>query len=780
MQQTAQIPAILCLVTVCVSAATGPAAAQTAQTQAAPGHAGPTTLEQVVVTASKRRSTVQKTPISITAISGAEIQKRGLTSVAQLVGQAPGVAIKSGGPGQTEFEMRGLSSAGGSSPTVGFYLDDTPLTPPAAAQNGKVVIDPNLYDLSRIEVLRGPQGTLYGSGSMGGTIRVITNPPDLSGYNYSAQSILSGTDGGGFNHGENAMVNIPLIGNVLALRLVGSESYTSGWIDRIVVGDFPIQLADGTTRGNVLASPVVADHHGVNDEELLGTRASLLYKPDDRLTITPSIFWQQIMQHGANTFDSDPGTLAHYQAFDLPEPISDRFLTTGVTVNYRFDDFDITSATSYWNRSETATQDQSEQLQFAFGLPSVYISKGGIGEAPITESDYSHQFSQELRITSSGDTALQWLAGFFYSEFESDYDLSAYAPGVANLFGTADIVDQTQPTHITQKALFGEVSYRITDALRATVGVRLYDYNSTVDTAESGVVTSSGSAAVTTTHAGESNQGVNPKFNLSYQATPDVMLYTTAAKGFRPGGGNQPVPVNPNNPIGALCLSALEAVGKTAAPDYYGPDSVWSYEAGEKATLFDRVTINGAGYYENWKGVQQTVPLSCGFPYTDNAGSAHVYGGELEMRAVLAQGLIASGSVGYTDAFLAENVPETGGHKGDPLQDIAPWTASALLSYNFPVTDRWEGNARISYNFEGTRRDATFYPMNHLPAYSLVNLRAGVSDANWNASLFVNNLFNKRAYISDTTSLSLNLPTYNRVSTNQPLTIGIDISYRFR
>jgi outer membrane receptor protein involved in Fe transport len=178
--------------------------------------------------------------------------------------------------------------------------------------------------------------------------------------------------------------------------------------------------------------------------------------------------------------------------------------------------------------------------------------------------------------------------------------------------------------------------------------------------------------------------------------------------------------------------------------------------------------------------VQQTVPLSCGFPYTDNAGSAHVYGGELEMRAVLAQGLIASGSVGYTDAFLAENVPETGGHKGDPLQDIAPWTASALLSYNFPVTDRWEGNARISYNFEGTRRDATFYPMNHLPAYSLVNLRAGVSDANWNASLFVNNLFNKRAYISDTTSLSLNLPTYNRVSTNQPLTIGIDISYRFR
>ncbi len=166
-------------------------------------------LDEIVVTASKRASTVQDTPISISAVTGEDLLARGVSSLASLAQGTPGVSLKSEGPSQTEIEMRGMTSSGGNSATVGFYLDDIPLVGPASAQNGHVVIDPDLYDLNRVEILRGPQGTLFGSGSMGGTVRLISNQPNLSQFQSTAQSILSGTEGGGFNHKDNLMVNLP-------------------------------------------------------------------------------------------------------------------------------------------------------------------------------------------------------------------------------------------------------------------------------------------------------------------------------------------------------------------------------------------------------------------------------------------------------------------------------------------------------------------------------------------------------------------------------------------
>ena len=201
-------------------------------------------LEEVVVTAEKRESTVQKTPISITAISGVDLQAQGISDLVSVAQQVPGLSFKTSGPGQTEFEMRGLTSTGGESPTVGFYLDETALTPPAMAQNGKVVIDPSLYDLNRIEILRGPQGTLYGAGSMGGTIKLVTNAPDTKQVAASVQGIGSGTDGGGFNHTENAMLNLPLLQDFAALRLVVTDKHIAGWIDRDVLDPFPLGLSE--------------------------------------------------------------------------------------------------------------------------------------------------------------------------------------------------------------------------------------------------------------------------------------------------------------------------------------------------------------------------------------------------------------------------------------------------------------------------------------------------------------------------------------------------------
>src|ERR1700676_2058099 len=217
----------------------------------------PPELEEILVTAEKRESTVQRTPISITAISGADLQAQGISDLQSVAQQVPGVSFKTSGPGQTEFEMRGLTSTGGESPTVGFYLDETALTPPAMAQNGKVVIDPNLFDLNRIEVLRGPQGTLYGSGSMGGTIKLVTNQPDTKNFSAAVEGVGSGTDGGGFNHTENGMLNIPIAQDLAALRLVVTDKYIQGWIDRDVVNPFPLEIDNSTKRGNVAAAPII-------------------------------------------------------------------------------------------------------------------------------------------------------------------------------------------------------------------------------------------------------------------------------------------------------------------------------------------------------------------------------------------------------------------------------------------------------------------------------------------------------------------------------------------
>ena len=761
-----------------------------------------TQLEDIVVTATKRTSTVQDTPISLTAVTGAEIQERGLADFTALAQSVPGISMRSSGPGQTEFEMRGMTSAGGNSSTVGFYLDDTPLTAPSAAQNGKVVIDPNLYDLSRVEVLRGPQGTLYGSGSMGGTIKVVPNAPNPEAFDVSAETIFSDTDGGGFNHGENGMVNLPFAGGTAALRIVASGSHDSGWIDRIVIspGAFPAQTNGNATRGDVAAAPVAANYKGVNNDDLTSVRVSLLWKPTDRLSITPSFFYQRIQQDGLSDIDSNPGTYTNYQPFNVPEPFSDRFDLASFNFQYRFDAFDLTSTTSHWTRDEDLRQDGTEEVQWALSpalvgagcpnpLPYLTTQPCGIGPNSPTslEDDKSKQTSEEVRLTSTGDSAFKWLAGYFYSQFESDWDLYVLFPGAANtvvpgtnipLFGTGNGFTQVQPTKITQNALFGELSYEITSQLKATAGLRGYKYNSTVATTVSGFLSSTGSAASATSATGEKDKGVNPKFDLSYEIDKDLMVYATIAKGFRPGGGNQPIPVGTQG-LGPACLAALEAVGRTSAPASFAPDDVWSYEVGEKAKVLNsRVTINSAAYFEKWNGVQQNIPLSCGFPFTDNSGDAHIYGGEIELNAILVSGLVLSANAGYTHATFVIGSVEAGITPGTPVQDVPDWTSSVALNYRAGITDGLTFVSRAENNYVAGHTDATF-AINHLPSYDLTNLRAGVEGEHWSTVLFAKNVFNKMALLSNASAINVNAETFNRVAVSQPLTWGIDLNYRF-
>jgi outer membrane receptor protein involved in Fe transport len=725
-------------------------------------------LAEVIVTAEKRDSTVQKTAISMTAITGADLQAQGVTDLVEVAQQVPGVSFKTSGPGQTELEMRGLTSTGGESPTVGFYLDETALTPPAMAQNGKVVIDPGLFDLNRIEILRGPQGTLYGAGSMGGTIKLVTNQPDLQHFGVDAHGAFSDTDGGGFNHTENAMLNLPLVQGIAALRIVGTNENISGWIDRDVLNPFPLEVNNSTQRGNVAAAPVAERFSNANWETLRGGRAALLVKPTDALSLDAGILYQSIHQGGPNTIDVPPGNEVHYQPFDVSEPFEDNFNLYTFTAKYDFDGFQIVSATSDWTRHQLQTQDISEAMQDYIGgflgPPANFpfsTADGGLGAGSISEDDYSRQVSEELRVASTGNGPWQWLGGGYYSSFHATSHVYSYYDGFTALFGTNNLADNHRLLNIDQYALFGETSYEMPNHLKSTVGFRYFMYHSNSDTSVSGVSANGTSA---TLHANAQNSGVTPKINLAYIPDDNTTIYGTISKGFRPGG--------PNSPIPPPC---------TPAPEQFGPDSVWSYELGEKLRFAEsRVSVNGAIYYEDWSNIQQQVAPPCGYKFTTNAGKAKVYGAELEVAVIPLIGLTLTESVGYTHATNSTTLPEAGIVSGDRLLDVPKVTSNTSATYRYPLPLAQPMNlvVRVNNSYVDSIQDIT-YARNTLPSYDLVNSRVGLESDHWSAMFFVDNLTNKVALLSDTGALSANVPIFNRVATNQPRTFGVDLNYKF-
>ncbi len=747
-------------------------------------------LEEIVVTAAKREATIETTAISITALSGADIQNRGFTDLASLMQTVPGVSMRTSGPGMTEFEMRGVASNGGNSPTVGFYFDDTSLTAPAATNEGKIVISPDLYDLNRVEVLRGPQGTLYGSGSMGGTIKLVPNAPNPELFESSAEVKFADTDHGGFDHAENAMVNLPFWGAKAALRIVGSYGYDAGWIDRVVIvpGQFPFPtgLVNGayTVRGNVLAAPIATEYHNVNDVEKTALRLSAVFKPIDGLVITPSYFYQKLRSSGLPYIDSTPGTDAFYQPFDTVERFRDEFRLEALSVKYHNDAFEISSASAYWTRHAPLIQDTAESwtpglAPAGIGINGFGPGNGNLGQAYAHEDNQSHQTTEELRVSSVGDTRFKWLIGYFYSDFVSPWDIVFPSQsGASNPnIGTNDLFSYFTPFKILQQSVFGEVTYNISEPFSVTVGARRYHYNSAVYLDQFGGLT----ATVVQT-ALESEQGVTPKVTLAYQFDKNLLAYATAAKGFRPGGGTGPVPTS--GPLS--CETQLQHEYNSQGAFVPGPlqfksDSVWSYELGEKWRSPDnRITVNSAAYFERWNGVQQSNSLSsCGYVYTANAGDAHVYGGELEVNAVVVHDLDASANFSYSHSSLVStSLVDAGFNPGTPVQQVPKWTGTLALSYRHALTEELALTARAESTYVGSRTDAT-YAINTLSSYDLTNVRVGIDERRWSAVLFVNNVADKRAILNNITQSAVNLADYNRVAVNQPRTAGIDLNYRF-
>jgi outer membrane receptor protein involved in Fe transport len=757
----------------------GFAAAHAAETALPPPSDAKDMLEEVVVTAEKRESTVQKTPLSITAISGSDLHARGLSSAQDAVQAVPGIAVTSAGPGQAQYEIRGLSASGGESPTIGFYLGETPITPPATATTGKSAIDPDLYDLARVEVLRGPQGTLYGAGSMGGTVKLVPNPPDPNGFYGSAQTTLSGTRGGGLNYGEKAMLNLPLAADTMALRIVGTYGYTSGWIDRVVSPDFPLATNGGLTRGDVRAAAVAALHHRVNDERLTGARVALLIKPTDAFTVTPSIFYQRITQGGMNTYDSDPGTLTHYQPFDIAEPYTDRFTVYSLPATYTWANFSVTSASSYWTRTSTQAQDGSEAVQNALGIPTFDVAAGGIGPVQAQEVDSTHEFSQEIRVASSGEQRFQWIVGGFYSNYHFSIDTGAtHVPGLltaaGGAFGTSNLFHVMSPLRIKEEAGFLHLSYQFDHAVKLEAGARYYAYQSSVSSVANGFAYGGDTPVLNAASA--SANGVNPMVNLSWTPEGGPLLYATAAKGFREGAGNFPIPTT--GTVGSVCLANLEAIGRSSAPTSFDPDTVWSYELGEKGRFFDgRVIFNADAFYISWAHVQQLVALACGLSFTANGPNAAVKGGEAELQAKLARGLTLTQSVGYADAAFSEAYPAAAIVAGQPLLDAPRWTLSTSLRYEHPLSV-YTFIAQAQNSYQSPSYDLS-YQLNHLPGRDLTNVRSGLEAEKWSVYAFANNVLNRHYPLENLNLLTFTGPDYNRVATNQPFTAGVEVEVKF-
>jgi len=779
--------------------------AQKGHTESSETGETPAALEEIVVTAEKRISTVQDTPISISAVSGRELLARGTASLASLAQGTPGVSLKSEGPSQTEIEMRGMTSSGGNSATVGLYLDDIPLAGPASAQNGHVVIDPDLYDLNRIEILRGPQGTLFGSGSMGGTVRLITNQPNLTEPQSSAQSVLSGTDGGGLNHKDSLMVNLPLIEDTLALRVVGTENYTSGWIDRVVADPFPTVGGDpvGTLRGNVENAPIEKQYPGSNAYQIYAARVTMLWKPAQGLSITPSYFHETSYQGGISAYDSDPGSETHFQPYDIAEPLTDSLTAYSLNINYSFEAFELTSSTARWTRDSSQVEEASEAFNNPlegltynsnYGLPNPgYYGTTGSGPERGMEDDPSHQFSEELRVSSTASGRASWVAGLYTSRYYSLWGFGGTTPNFSSFMDygtlgratTANWFDANSPTKLSQYAGFTDVSYAITDELKADAGARLNHYDYRFSSCISGWGSALGAATPSCSGLiALSSTSFDPKFNLSYAFSPDLMAYGTVATGFRPGGGNAVYPTTPGTIWGAAFQQQNYTSGKW--PATYEPDRVLSYELGEKAQMVNRrLTVNASVYYEDWRHVQlEAYPND--WALNINGNSVAIYGGDVDVLGDVGAGFRLEVAAGYLYEWL-DGGPHWVIAPVHKMPEVAPASGTAAIAYAGPISADYSFTARLESTYTGARYSIAFpnpYEATgtyiRLAAYDLVNIRAGVHFRDsWSATLFVNNLTNKRAQLESMFAENEPQPDFTRMETNQPLTGGIDLNYRF-
>jgi iron complex outermembrane receptor protein len=771
-----------------------------AQQEAAPAAANPSPaaarqsdqLQSVMVTATKRKEDASKVATSISVIGGDDLAAQHITTFADVTRAVPNISFSSGsggaagnGAGLSNISMRGVSSDAGAA-TVGIYLDDISMSIGNVYSMGSA--EPKFFDLDHVEVLRGPQGTLYGASSMGGTIKFLSNQPDLKSREASFYSEFSSTEGGGNNYLANAVLNEPLIPGELALRIGVQTSRNGGYIDQV----------DRNT-GAVLDTNTNTEHAGV-------LRFAMKWSPTKDLAITPSLFYQKVKTGDIDvSFTQLPGSgepLPRNQAAKLlQEPGEDRLTVPSLTVNYATALGDITSVTSYFERTFNRRQDGSTIVANALASyivdPALANTVANLPAAVYLDNTV-HQVSQELRMASRPyDPAVSrwtWIAGVYAARQRTSIvdnepilglnaafnaaglsptdpaviidPVSVGFPGDNTYYGLSDFDDR-------QYSVFGEANYYFSPTLHATVGVRYlrassklhqagaYFFNNHLD----GLDGFDDSTATVKGHK------TTPKFALTWEVDGNNTLYASAAQGFRLGGVNSPVPTE-------LCgLSKPTPLG-------YGADSLWSYEAGNKSRLLDnRLSINASAFYVKWKNLQQQVFVECGFAYNSNAGDATSYGAEVEIQAKPVRSVVLSLSGGVTHATLSDSAGEAAGLPGAVaganIPGVPKFNASVSAQYNFNLASdvygfvraasRWTGKSNGGYSITPSMQPNPDY---RRPAYSLVDASAGISWGNLDVTVFAENLANNRRIIQRPAVQG----TDNQAYRITPRTIGVSLS----
>ncbi|CAN5302911.1 TonB-dependent receptor [soil metagenome] len=749
-----------------------------------------------VVTASRRTETLSKVPASIAAFGAPLMDSKGIRNIQDIARNTPGLTFNPAFGNATSISIRGISGAGVA--TTGIYIDDTPIQVRSLGVSSYNTY-PLIFDLERVEVLRGPQGTLFGAGSEGGTVRFITPEPQTSGSSVYARAEVNGIQNGSMGYEAGAAFGTALVEDKIGLRVSAWHQHSGGYIDNV----------DPITRQ--------MNHKNINQRDADVMRLAVAFKPTERITITPSIYFQKLSSGDIGSIwipYSNPDKNVFRSANVTRQPSEDKFYLASLKASYEGEGFTVYNNTSYFGRS------QNDVYDYSVLIPAYYTPRNidpRFPNYPAYAEFWQTQdvFNEEVRIQSNSTTSpFKWLIGGFYQravqsmhEDIVDPDFPALIAATRNgatvqavtnspMLSSQRIYIEDDRSVDTQYAVFADVSYTLFDQLTLNAGVRyahipVYASQEAHGPFNAGDTFNAGNAA---------DNSVTPKFNISWQLNQRTMVYATVAKGFRPGGINRLIPYDPasTNPSVITCTQDQDRTGGRI-PGTYTSDSLWSYEGGFKAATRDRrFSIDASGYYIKWTNIQISRG-ACGVSGVGNGGNAEVKGFELSLNARPIDALSVGVNVSYinstyTTPILVNPTTNLAGIRtnvstsiGDALV-ATPWTVTANAQYNYELFTR-PTYTRVDYEYRGglkltpTINTANSgYDSHNLvpPSYSFITLRSGMkfADDKVDVSLFVQNLTNTHVYLSQRFERR-GVYDVMKFTTFTPRTFGITATMRY-
>lgn len=760
-------------------------------------------VEVIMVTATKRASTLQEVPFSINAQSQADIERAGATNLEELSRNVAGLSIQNLGPGQSQVAIRGVSAGQvvrdqpGVKEQVGVYLDESVIS------LSLFTPDLDLYDLNRVETLRGPQGTLFGSGSIGGTIRYITNQPEADELTGSLELNLNTlTDGDTGGH-VKGMVNLPLVDDKLAMRAVVYTTEYAGFIDA---------LGENGSR-----------KQDVNGGNRTGGRLALTWWATDNLTITPRVVYQEIDVDGFNRQEvfnlfANPYTTTRpaiqlgerEQYLLLDEGFKDETLIADITAEWQLDSVDMTFVYSYTDRDILVSRDASA-LSGSVSVDLGFPEQAVLLPSNLHDRTEVEQDTMELRFSSNTDHALQWLAGVFYSDTQRQYSQRLPTPGydaftdavlgegqaaaAANGFGPDSPYNADLPYDLTQKSVFGELTYDVNDKLNLVLGSRFYDYEEERRFTTGGLFSNADDQVDAT-----SSDGFTSRFIANYELNETVNLNAQISQGFRLGGVNDPLNET-------LCQgSDLQTFGSF---QNYDDEKLVNYEVGMKANA-RRWSANMAVFYTDISDLQVTLDAgSCSSRISFNVPEAHTVGLEYELTRRATDNLFVTLSGSFVKAEFDSTVRDGDGNvlggveDGNRLASVPEIQFALAGTYDFDTAILGANDTYLSASFQyvgdritqpsdqvagagnfvsglpfggATGNELTALDL-ELDAYNTLNLSAGLVYDTWEAVLYINNVTDENANLSFDRERGGRARLAYR--TNQPRTFGVTLRARF-